>query len=81
MRTMPMIWNRGKERGGNPCAVCGRPLAESGNWAVHVICGGAKVLHPDDEGLYTSDAGEMGCHMIGPECRKKFGEFAFLWEA
>jgi len=45
-------------------------------WAVHVIDGGSNVLHPDDESEYQPDAGEMGFHFIGPECRKKFGEFA-----
>jgi hypothetical protein len=79
MRTMPMIWNKGKERSANPCAVCGRPLAETGNWAVHVINGGGDVLHPDDENLYLDDRADLGCHMVGPECRKRFGEFSFPW--
>lgn len=75
-----MIWNQnGKDRGQCPCAVCGRPLGQRPAWAVHVIDGGSKVLHPDDEGLYAADGGDMGCHMIGSECRKKFGEFAFPW--
>jgi len=50
-------------------------------YAVHVINGGADVLHPDDEALYVPDGGDMGCHMLGPECRKRFGEFAFKWES
>jgi hypothetical protein len=78
-RTQPMIWNQGKERGRLPCAVCGRPLGWQVRWAVHVIDGGALVLHPEDERRYIPDSGDMGCYMIGPECRKKFGTFAFLW--
>jgi hypothetical protein len=79
MRTRPMIWHQGQSRDDNPCAVCGRPLADTGNWAVHVINGNADVLHPEDEGIYQPDSGDCGAHMIGPECRKKFGEFAFPW--
>lgn len=75
MRTMAMIWSSGAGMGKNPCAACGREM-KGKRWAVHVIAGGGKVLHPDDESSYVSDAGEMGLHMVGPECRKKFGEFA-----
>lgn len=76
MRTTPMI------RTGepsmpfvNPCAVCGRELTGK-QFVVHVINGGGEVLHPDDEFLYEPDGGDLGCHYIGPECRKKFGKFA-----
>jgi hypothetical protein len=44
-----------------------------------VIDGGALVLHPEDEALYSADSGYMGCYLVGPECRRKFGEFAFRW--
>jgi hypothetical protein len=78
MRTMPMTWGNAHDGFKNPCASCGKGL-KGKQWAVHVISGGSKVLHPDDETEYQSDAGEMGCHFIGPECRKKFGEFAIAW--
>lgn len=77
MRTMRMIWNKNAHN--RKCAACGRPLGGLRTWAVHVIDGGGKVLHPQDEKLYTPDGGDMGCHMIGPECRKQFGEFAIVW--
>jgi hypothetical protein len=49
-------------------------------YAVHVINGGSDVVHPEDDHLTNpDDPGEMGCHMVGPECRKRFGAFAFKW--
>lgn len=75
MRKMPMIWGDGAGNGRAPCVACGREMRVA-RWAVHVIDGGSNVLHPDDESEYQPDAGEMGFHFIGPECRKKFGEFA-----
>lgn len=84
MRTTKMIWGKPENSVGDPdghdCAVCGKRVNPKRMWAVHVINGGSDVLHPEDEHLYVSDAGEMGCHMLGSECRKQFGEFAFKWE-
>lgn len=74
MRTMPMIWSKDAMAGHNPCSACGREM-KGKQYAVHVINGGSDVLHPGDEGEYQSDSGEMGLHFVGPECRKKFGEF------
>jgi len=34
------------------------------------------VLHPDSEADYEDEGGEMGFHALGPECRKRFGDFA-----
>ena len=79
MRTMPMIWGVGGEHGDNPCAACGKQM-NGKRWAGHVIDGGGKVIHPDDESQYVPDGGEMGFHFVGPECRKKFGEFAIIAE-
>lgn len=82
MRTMPMNWGKSRHDShpdGHDCAVCGKWLNPQTMWAVHVISGGASVLHPDDEAKYTPDGGDMGCHMVGPECRKQFGAFAFRW--
>jgi hypothetical protein len=83
MRTMPMTWNQGEQTAGagkEPCACCGKAVNPKRMWAVHVINGGTDVLHPADEHLYVSDADDMGAHMVGSECRKRFGEFAFKWE-
>lgn len=83
MRTMPMIWNKGNEcvkEGQEPCAVCGKGINPDRMYAVHVINGGSDVVHPEDDHLTNpDDPGEMGCHMVGPECRKRFGAFAFKW--
>lgn len=79
-RTMPMIRSEWPNRSvKNPCAVCGRELRGK-IFAVHIIDGGGTVLHPDDEDKYLSDSGDMGAHFVGPECRKKFGEFAITWD-
>lgn len=65
-------------RSNHPCIVCGKGVKETGPiWFVHVIDGGSRVLHPDDEAAYQPDGGDCGCHPVGPECRKLFGAFAF----
>lgn len=74
-QTMKMIWGDQKDGVRNPCAACGRELKGEA-WFVHVIDGGSNVLHPSEEATYQPDAGEMGFHPVGPECRKKFGAFA-----
>jgi hypothetical protein len=74
VRTMQMVWGNMGGPTQNPCAACGREMKEK-VWAVHVIDGGARVLHPEDEAAYSPDSGEMGFHFVGPECRKKFGSF------
>jgi hypothetical protein len=77
MKTMKMIWADGGLDFRNPCAACGRAIKEgSERWFVHVIDGGANVLHPDDEPNYEPDSGNMDFHAVGPECRKKFKDFA-----
>lgn len=40
---------------------------------VHLVDGGAFVLHPDDEAIYTPDAGDCGGHPIGSDCARKLG--------
>ena len=75
MRTMPMTWGDVAGNGQNPCAACGREM-NGKRWFVHVIDGGSRVLHPGDEHQYKPDGGEMGMQFVGPECRKKFGDFA-----
>jgi hypothetical protein len=72
---MPMIWGIGDKHSGCACAACGKEI-KMARWGAHVIDGGANVLHPDDEDKYEPDAGEMGLHYLGSECRRKFGAFA-----
>lgn len=60
-----------------PCWHCGRCLSKSKRvYEIHVIEGGSLVLHPGDEDLYEPDAADMGLQQLGPECRKRYGEFA-----
>jgi hypothetical protein len=83
LRTMPMTWAKDLfGRSDHPCAYCGKDVKRTGpRWFVHVIRGGAHVLHPDSEADYEEDAGEMGFHAVGPECRKHFGDFAVRFTA
>ena len=78
-----MIWGKKDGLGhpeGHDCACCGKHVNPKRMWAVHVINGGSDVLHPADEHLYQPDGGDMGCHFVGSECRKQFGEFTFKWQ-
>jgi len=55
------------------CCRCGRHIASRTYRTVHLIAGGAQVLHPEDEQLYTPDEGDMGWHPIGNGCARKLG--------
>jgi predicted RNase H-like HicB family nuclease len=37
---------------------------------------GEPVPAPSSESAYVEDAGELGFHKVGSECRKLFGDFA-----
>lgn len=55
------------------CHACGAVLNPERASSVHIIGGGATVLHPDDEDAYTNaDGGDMGVWDLGPECAKMF---------
>lgn len=80
MRTMMTPPRKDRQfHGDDYCICCGKKVNRARMWAVHIIDGGSSVLHPDDEHLYVADGGDCGCHMVGSECRKVFGEFAFKW--
>jgi len=60
------------------CAVCqkdiklGRPYR-----MVHIVDGGAVILHPEDEAIYAANgdqAGDLLHHPIGPECARRIGQ-------
>ena len=56
------------------CCVCNKPIKRGGiTRMVHIIDGGGYVLHPDDEELYSSDAGDCLWFPIGPACAKRLG--------
>ena len=39
--------DRARDKGLEPCTTCGRGVREGSGWLVHVIGGGAEVIHPD----------------------------------
>jgi hypothetical protein len=56
------------------CLRCYKPLKDGQprRW-VHLIDGGENILHPDDEALYLSDAGDMYWHEVGADCARTIG--------
>lgn len=77
MRTAPLVKTTSysdNATGDLPCARCGKEVKNPKLW-VHVIDGGDRILHPEDEDAYTSDDGDMDMHPIGPECAKYFKGF------
>lgn len=64
--------NRGRVLSVPQCAMCMKPV-KGAYRVVHVVMGGAAVLHPADEALYVSDNGDLGAHPIGPDCARKLG--------
>lgn len=56
------------------CIVCGRKLKTIAG-TIHLIEGGFVALHPDDEGKYVSDGGDMYNFPVGPECARKYKGF------
>lgn len=57
------------------CVNCHRPInKEKGNYRlIHVVNGGDMYLHPEDEALYVSDAGDCGLSPVGVDCATKIG--------
>jgi hypothetical protein len=57
------------------CCRCQKDIKpNSGRKWVHLIDGGASILHPDDEKLYTPDGGDLGLYPIGMECARIIGK-------
>lgn len=56
------------------CVACQKDMDPAKPYrSVHVVGGGAFVLHPADEGKYVPDNGDMGWFPIGPDCARKLG--------
>lgn len=55
------------------CCKCQKDIKGNNYRWVRLINGGATVLHPADEALYTPDAGDLGWHRIGSDCARKLG--------
>jgi hypothetical protein len=58
------------------CVVCGLRMKGAPRYWVHVVDGGANVVHVDDGCALSQDpaaeAGDMGLHEVGPDCAKRF---------
>lgn len=67
--------NRAKEpKTAHYCIRCLRDLKPGSAYRViHVVNGGASVLHPAEEATYVPDAGEMGWFSIGMNCARIVG--------
>lgn len=56
------------------CCVCQKDIKnKTGYRMVHIIEGGGKVLHPEDEKRYDDHKADVGWHPIGPDCARKLG--------
>lgn len=72
IRTTPLYQSGPATTNFQECCVCGKTLARVIDM-VHLINGGADILHPDDEHLYESNAGNCGCFPIGADCARRVG--------
>lgn len=63
---------RRRERVGDvyPCIVCGIPVTTP-KYTCHVIGGGGKALHRDDEDAYMPDGGDLGHYPVGTDCLRQ----------
>ena len=67
-----------KARSSYTCVVCGSDVREDKpHFVVHLIRGGATMLHPEDEAAYAADemlhdAGNLGAQPVGPNCVRRF---------
>lgn len=55
------------------CCRCNKRIRSKAYRLVHLIDGGANVLHPEDADAYIPDDGDMDWHPIGPDCARKIG--------
>lgn len=56
------------------CIKCQKDLKPGGSYhAVHIVGGGASILHPADEDLYVDDGGDMNFFEVGNDCARQIG--------
>lgn len=68
------ITDRFPSRGDDqPCYICGRPVKPGKGYEIHVIDGGFRACHPDDNDPYDG-AGELGWQPVDTGCVKKHPE-------
>lgn len=86
-RTIPLVRRPHKNAGGRSehgwCAICGLAIKTPPKYRVHIGGGGSVLVHGDDSAAFSADRaeqpGDLGCHPIGPECRKGIPkEYVFL---
>lgn len=54
----------------SPCIVCGLPVTKPVYYC-HVVAGGSRALHAEDEALYVSDGGDMSHLPVGTDCLRR----------
>ena len=81
-RTIPLQRHTQRKATDSCCILCHKPLAVGHvTRMVHVIDGGSRILHQDDEEKYEPDIGDMLWFPIGPDCAKTIGyEYTVLFE-
>lgn len=56
------------------CVRCNKDIKPSSPArSVHLVNGGLDILHPEDEAIYTSDAGDCGAFLVGMDCANRIG--------
>jgi len=66
--------NRREPKTDDNCVRCHRDFKTTDKFRwVHIIEGGASVLHPEDEGKYNDPAADLYMHKIGMACARKIG--------
>jgi hypothetical protein len=63
---------RAMDAGHEPCHLCGKGVRANKGWDVWIIDGGSNLLAVTewDTRPYRPDSGDMGIHILGPECAK-----------
>jgi hypothetical protein len=74
IRKRPMIWGKADQIFRNQCIACGREMKTPKRFFIFVANDAGEVVHPDDLKDYDAQRGD-GWNELGPECRKKFGDF------
>lgn len=76
-RTIDMQYSKvdREMEGHTSCIVCNKAITKGAYATIHVVDGGGKVLHKDDEAAYEQEgdmSGDLGLQPIGADCAKRF---------
>ena len=60
---------------GERCILCNKGINKPKLW-IHLCNGGSELAHAEDSATveHYHDAGDLGCHPIGPECKHKLAK-------